>query len=112
MTTPPTLRDLVTAAIAHDSDAPGSYRQCGLGWHDECSDPRGEDCMCPCHPYRAAMAAPALGASLLDVVDAARTALEDAATRGWFHATLENAVDRFTALEQAVIASLELDAEE
>ena len=24
-------------------------RQCSIGWHDECSDPRGEKCECPCH---------------------------------------------------------------
>lgn len=24
-------------------------RQCSLGWHDECSDPYGEACECPCH---------------------------------------------------------------
>lgn len=24
-------------------------RQCSIGYHDECSDPRGERCECPCH---------------------------------------------------------------
>jgi len=24
-------------------------RQCSIGWHDECSDPDGERCKCPCH---------------------------------------------------------------
>jgi hypothetical protein len=24
-------------------------RQCSIGCHDECSDPRGERCKCPCH---------------------------------------------------------------
>jgi hypothetical protein len=24
-------------------------RQCSIGFHDECSDPRGERCKCPCH---------------------------------------------------------------
>lgn len=24
-------------------------RQCSLGYHDECSDPAGESCECPCH---------------------------------------------------------------
>lgn len=24
-------------------------RQCSIGWLDECSDPAGEDCECPCH---------------------------------------------------------------
>lgn len=25
------------------------FRQCSIGWHLECSDPRGEECECPCH---------------------------------------------------------------
>jgi hypothetical protein len=24
-------------------------RQCSIGYHDECSDPAGESCQCPCH---------------------------------------------------------------
>jgi len=28
-------------------------RQCSIGYHDECSDPDGETCECPCH-YRKA----------------------------------------------------------
>lgn len=24
-------------------------RQCSIGWHEECSDPQGESCMCLCH---------------------------------------------------------------
>lgn len=24
-------------------------RQCSIGWHEECSDPAGERCKCPCH---------------------------------------------------------------
>lgn len=24
-------------------------RQCSIGYHDECSDPLGERCECPCH---------------------------------------------------------------
>ena len=24
-------------------------RQCSIGWHGECSDPKGESCGCPCH---------------------------------------------------------------
>jgi hypothetical protein len=24
-------------------------RQCSIGYHDECSDPAGETCECPCH---------------------------------------------------------------
>lgn len=25
------------------------FRQCSIGFHDECSDPAGEQCECPCH---------------------------------------------------------------
>lgn len=24
-------------------------RQCSIGYHNECSDPAGERCKCPCH---------------------------------------------------------------
>lgn len=24
-------------------------RQCSIGYHGECSDPKGENCGCPCH---------------------------------------------------------------
>lgn len=24
-------------------------RQCSIGWHDQCSDPDGDRCKCPCH---------------------------------------------------------------
>ena len=27
-------------------------RQCSIGYHDECSDPDGEVCQCPCHTDR------------------------------------------------------------
>lgn len=27
----------------------GTNRQCSIGWHEECSDPYGESCMCLCH---------------------------------------------------------------
>jgi len=27
----------------------GRNRQCSIGWHDECSDPDGDVCQCPCH---------------------------------------------------------------
>lgn len=27
----------------------GTFRQCSIGWHHECSDPYGEECMCSCH---------------------------------------------------------------
>lgn len=28
-------------------------RQCAIGFHDECSDPAGEECECPCHEQAA-----------------------------------------------------------
>lgn len=27
----------------------GTFRQCSIGYHNECSDPEGYDCMCSCH---------------------------------------------------------------
>jgi len=27
----------------------GKFRQCSLGYHDECSDPEGDRCTCLCH---------------------------------------------------------------
>ena len=35
---------LLTHAREH-----GTNRQCSIGWHGECSDPRGESCQCICH---------------------------------------------------------------
>lgn len=29
----------------------GTKRQCSIGWHLECSDPKGEECRCVCHPW-------------------------------------------------------------
>lgn len=28
---------------------PSRNRQCSIGYHEECSDPEGESCGCPCH---------------------------------------------------------------
>ena len=27
------------------------FRGCCLGWHDDCTDPWGEECECPCHDW-------------------------------------------------------------
>jgi hypothetical protein len=27
----------------------GMFRQCSLGYHEECSDPNGDECTCGCH---------------------------------------------------------------
>lgn len=29
----------------------GRFRQCSIGWHDECSDRGMGECTCPCHRY-------------------------------------------------------------
>lgn len=29
----------------------GIFRQCSIGWHDECSDPHGDECNCDCHGH-------------------------------------------------------------
>lgn len=29
--------------------SPDRNRQCTIGYHEECSDPEGETCGCPCH---------------------------------------------------------------
>lgn len=29
---------------------PHRNRQCSIGYHEECSDPEGEQCGCVCHP--------------------------------------------------------------
>lgn len=34
--------------IGHDQ---GRFRQCSIGWHDECSDRGNGECECPCHRY-------------------------------------------------------------
>jgi hypothetical protein len=31
--------------------AEGINRQCAIGWHEECSDPEGDECKCHCHPH-------------------------------------------------------------
>jgi len=31
------------------------YRQCSIGFHDECTDPYGQNCKCPCHVARRAL---------------------------------------------------------
>lgn len=28
---------------------PGVFRQCSIGWHEECSDPQGAECACEHH---------------------------------------------------------------
>lgn len=35
---------LLTLAREH-----GTFRQCSIGYHDECSDQYGESCRCTCH---------------------------------------------------------------
>lgn len=35
---------LMTRAREH-----GTFRQCSIGWHEECSDQYGDSCQCSCH---------------------------------------------------------------
>jgi hypothetical protein len=41
-----------TDRLARLGSERGVYRQCSIGWHYECSDPRGQKCRCNCHPER------------------------------------------------------------
>lgn len=46
--------DYTKRLMGASGSAPRPYdhkrnRQCSIGYHDECSDPEGESCECPCH---------------------------------------------------------------
>jgi hypothetical protein len=38
-----------TDAMANEGRRIGVRRQCSIGWHDECTDPDGDECRCACH---------------------------------------------------------------
>lgn len=38
-----------TDAMVAEGMAAGKFRQCSIGYHDECSDPMGNRCQCDCH---------------------------------------------------------------
>lgn len=38
-----------THRINREGSSKGKFRQCSIGYHDECSDPDGEECKCGCH---------------------------------------------------------------
>ena len=41
-----------TDRLTGNGDVPPPYcrnRQCSIGWHNECTDPAGKRCKCPCH---------------------------------------------------------------
>lgn len=40
---------------------PERNRQCSIGYHEECTDPSGETCGCPCHQLVALLQAVASG---------------------------------------------------
>jgi hypothetical protein len=40
--------DYTRRLLSHAREA-GTNRQCSIGYHEECSDPYGESCMCTCH---------------------------------------------------------------
>ena len=49
-----TYTNRLTGALGEDQvpyDHPRN-RQCSIGYHDECSDPAGARCKCPCHTGR------------------------------------------------------------
>jgi|GEM_PF-5630091 hypothetical protein len=43
------MTDEETDAAAVLGRGHGIFRQCSIGWHAECSDPRGIRCKCTCH---------------------------------------------------------------
>jgi hypothetical protein len=40
-----------TDLLIQRGSASGRFRQCSIGWHDECSDRGMGECACPCHQY-------------------------------------------------------------
>ena len=46
---PGCMSDEDSNRLIHAGAKAGKFRQCSLGWHEECSDPYGEDCRCECH---------------------------------------------------------------
>lgn len=47
-----TAEDILKAQVPPEVAVPYDHmrnRQCSIGYHDECSDPHGVDCECPCH---------------------------------------------------------------
>jgi hypothetical protein len=42
-----------TKRVLSHSREHGVNRQCSIGWHEECSDPHGDSCRCPCHHPKA-----------------------------------------------------------
>jgi len=38
-----------TDRLVAEGAARGVNRQCSIGWHQECSDPHGDECGCACH---------------------------------------------------------------
>lgn len=41
--------DDYTDRIIHEGAERGVFRQCSIGYHEECSDPDGDDCRCAHH---------------------------------------------------------------
>jgi hypothetical protein len=40
--------DYTRRLLSHAREA-GTFRQCSIGYHDECSDKYGDECRCSCH---------------------------------------------------------------
>jgi hypothetical protein len=52
-----TFADVLTAQVPPEVTMPYDHtrnRRCSINYHDECSDPAGESCECPCHRQPAA----------------------------------------------------------
>jgi len=47
--TPEGLSDDETNEMIRLGRAKGMFRQCSIGYHEECSDPDGDECTCTCH---------------------------------------------------------------
>jgi len=40
-----------TDELVRRGEKKGINRQCSIGYHEECSDPSGDECRCHCHPW-------------------------------------------------------------
>lgn len=48
----PGRSDEETDEMVHTGLALGKFRQCSIGYHEECSDLAGTECTCACHIIR------------------------------------------------------------
>jgi hypothetical protein len=57
---PPGWSDEDTNAKIKLGRSHGLFRQCSIGYHEECSDPDGDECTCTCHSEGGAETRPTL----------------------------------------------------